>query len=241
MSTRWQQQWADDTKLRLRKKKPKENFPQQHVLLAPPAAQLLHCNCRQIITVRIQFLSLSFRLYISLETLLAYSKMLLGWNTGINADSVQICTVRLAVFHEATELQVWPERPVERGGALLVTGQDVSECARLLPPSFPHSFCLLFQLTRTSWLCERQILGIEPASSFKLFTLLLLSRLKTSLCLTVTGEVSTRRGPHKAYTSQLLQHLSHDTTSYSYTWGGILNKRIIIYTDCLCLCGFDWQ
>lgn len=35
----------------------------------------------------------------------------------------------------------------------------------------------------------------EAASNFLTFTLLLLPRLKTSLCLTVTGEVSTMRGP----------------------------------------------
>lgn len=104
-----------------------------------------------------------------------------------------------------------------------------------LPPSPIFFFCLLFQLTRTSWLCERQILGIEPASSFKRFTLSLPSRLKTSLCLTVTGEVSTRRGPHKAYTSQLLQHLSHDTTSYSYTWGGY-RTNVSLFTLIVSVC-----
>lgn len=202
-------------------KKRQENFPQQHVLLAPPAAQLLHCNCRQRITVRIQFLSLSFRFYISLETLLAYSKMLLGWNTGINADSVQICTLRLAVFHEVTEHQVWPKQAAERGS---VFARDEAGCiwtraiiASLLPPFFlsplPADENFMAPWKADFWgLNQPAPLNFLPCHYRPdwrhPFVWLLLERWVPEEGLT------------RPTTSQLLQHWSHDTTSHSYTWGG---------------------
>lgn len=67
----------------------------------------------------------------------------------------------------------------------------------LLPP-----FSSLFlQLQRTSWHCEEQIFVKWSSQPVLTYTLLRLSKLKTSLCLTVTGEVSTRRrlpGQHSA-------------------------------------------
>lgn len=115
-------------------KKRQEHFAQQHVLLAPPAAQLLHCNCRQRITVRIQFLSLSFRFYISLETLLETLGSMLTVSRYAHLD--------WQYFMKWQSTKCGPSRLAEWGVALLVTGQDVSERAQLLPPSFPHFFFL---------------------------------------------------------------------------------------------------
>lgn len=121
-------------------KKRQEHFPQQHVLLAPPASQLLHCNCRQRITVRIQFLSLSFRFYISLETLLETLGSMLTVSRYAHLD--------WQYFMKWQSTKCGPSRLAEWGVALLVTGQDVSERAQLLPPSFPHFF---FFASSSSW------------------------------------------------------------------------------------------
>lgn len=63
----------------------------------------------------------------------------------------------------------------------------------LLPP-----FCSLFLLPqRTSKLCEKQIHEVKQPTSVNVYTVTsyVCLKLTTSLCLAVTGEVSTRKRP----------------------------------------------
>lgn len=89
---------------------------------------------------------------------------------------------------------MWPEQSVGTGSGLACGRKFLLARAQLLPPSFPH-----FSLSSHSW---RELHGSLKSRFWKwtsqqvsTLTLLLLPRLKTSFCLTVTREVSTTRGP----------------------------------------------
>lgn len=104
----------------------KRNFPQQHILLTLPAAQPQYNHCKVGQYAEYSNLVFSSQLCILLETLLEYSQMLLGKNTRINADSVQVCSVSLQYFIKQQSTMSGLSSVEELGVVKLVTWQEIS-------------------------------------------------------------------------------------------------------------------